>query len=104
MNKNDFQFTGFTKNTNYLREFADVTCSCIIDYGKHIKDNTRLRTIHLVNYDKNATEALVQAFKSRLLYQTVEQTNPKLLFESDDDDEAETSWEGAYSYAGQAGV
>lgn len=54
-----------------MQEFADVTCSCIIDYGKHIKDNTRLRTIHLVNYDKSATEALVRAFKSRMSSQTV---------------------------------
>lgn len=87
-----------------MQQFADVTCSCIIDFRKHIKDSTRLRTIHLANYDQSATEALVRAFKSRLLYQTVEQTTPTLLFESDDDDEADTSWEGASSYAGQAGA
>lgn len=84
-----------------MQEFADVTCSCIIDFRKHIKDNTRLRTIHLVNYDKSASEALVRAFKSRLFYQTVEQTIPKIFFESYDDDETETSWKGANLYAGQ---
>lgn len=81
-----------------MQQFADVTSSCIIDFRKHIKDNTRLRTIHLVNYDKSATEALVRAFKARL-YKTGEQTTQRLLFESDDDGEAENSWDGACSYA-----
>lgn len=63
--------TGSTKNTDYLQQFADVTYNCIIDFRKRIQENTRLRTIHLVNYDKSTTGALIQAFKSRLLSQTI---------------------------------
>lgn len=71
----NFFIIGSTKEVGSLQYYANVMCDSIVDFRKHIEDKTRLRTIHLVNFNESATKALVQAFKSRLSLQTVGQ-NP----------------------------
>lgn len=68
-----FFIIGSTKEVGSLQYYANVMCDTIVDFRKHIEDKTRLRSIHLVNFNESATQALVQAFKSRLSFQTVGQ-------------------------------
>ncbi|XP_062613012.1 uncharacterized protein LOC134274798 [Saccostrea cucullata] len=56
--------TGSVKDTQHLQEYADVICNCILEFSKQIKQDTRLREIHLVNSQAPATDALKKAFQN----------------------------------------
>ena len=58
---------GSTSSTEYLLEYAKVVCDCILDFANEIKENTRLKTIHLVNFNQSQTNALYRAFKDRCI-------------------------------------
>nr|XP_022342310.1 uncharacterized protein LOC111136032 [Crassostrea virginica] len=57
--------TGSTSSKEYLHEYAKVVCDCIMDFAKEIKENARLKTVHLVNFNESQTNALYKAFKNR---------------------------------------
>lgn len=46
-----------------MYEYAKVVCECILDFAKEIKENTRLRAVHLVNFNQSHTNALYTALK-----------------------------------------
>ena len=58
---------GSTSSIEYLHEYAKVVCDCILDFAKDKKENSRLKTIHLVNFNDSQTNALYTAFKNRCM-------------------------------------